>query len=91
MPNYAHHFPDWSDQTSGMHQFTLWTALEAEGFGASLQHYNPLVDDKVKEKWDVNRDWKLRAQLVFGTPEQEWPGRKEKKDLKETIHFHGKI
>lgn len=32
-PAYASMFPNWSEHTSGMHQFVLWTALEAEGYG----------------------------------------------------------
>ena len=51
-----------------MHQIALWTALEAEGFGASLQHYNPLIDTKVKNKYGIDLEWRLRCQLVFGTP-----------------------
>lgn len=46
---YADNFPIWSQQTSGMHQLVVWTALEAEGLGATLQHYNPLIDDEVKK------------------------------------------
>ena len=51
-----------------MHQYAIWTALELEGFGANLQHCNPLTDDGVKEKWKLPKDWKLISQLVFGTP-----------------------
>lgn len=51
-----------------MSEFTLWTALEAEGFGANLQHYNPLIDQKVLAQWDLPSDWELNAQLVIGTP-----------------------
>ncbi|KAJ6262655.1 hypothetical protein Dda_3467 [Drechslerella dactyloides] len=65
---YADKFPVWSDHTSAIHQFTLWTALEAEGFGANLQHYNPLIDDKVKEEWGIDKSYRLVAQLVFGAP-----------------------
>ncbi|KAH9909570.1 Nitroreductase [Xylariomycetidae sp. FL2044] len=63
---YADKFPIWATQSDAMLQFTLWTALEAEGLGANLQHYNPLIDQKVAETWGVPADWKLNAQLVFG-------------------------
>ena len=43
MPNYADNFANWSVQTNAMHQFAIWTALSSK-IGASLQHYNPLVD-----------------------------------------------
>ncbi|QGQ45269.1 nitroreductase family protein [Metabacillus sediminilitoris] len=65
---YADNFPIWSNQASGMHQLVVWTALEAEGLGASLQHYNPLIDDEVKEEWNIPRNWKLIAQMPFGNP-----------------------
>jgi len=64
---YADKFPQWSEHTSAMHQFVLWAGLEAEGFGANLQHYNPIVNDQVSDKWGVPKDWDLKAQLVFGT------------------------
>lgn len=36
-PSMADYFPVWSANTAGMVQLTVWTALEAEGLGASLQ------------------------------------------------------
>jgi len=53
-----------------MHQYALWTALEAEGFGANLQHYNPLPDQKAAAIWDIPLEWSLTAQLVFGGIEE---------------------
>ncbi|KAL5118717.1 putative nitroreductase [Pleosporales sp. CAS-2024a] len=75
-PLYAHHFGDWSEHANAMHQFALWVALEAEGFGANLQHYNPIIDQKAADKWNVPLGWKLRAQLVFGGRAGE-PGPKQ--------------
>ncbi|KAF9775040.1 hypothetical protein IL306_006865 [Fusarium sp. DS 682] len=63
---YADRFPPWAVQSVGMQQYLLWTALEAEGLGANLQHYNPLIDEKVAETWKVPSTWTLNAQLVFG-------------------------
>lgn len=63
---YADRFPIWALQSDGMLQFALWTALESEGLGANIQHYNPLVDEKVAATWKVPATWKLNAQLVFG-------------------------
>jgi predicted oxidoreductase (fatty acid repression mutant protein) len=65
---YADNFPIWSQQSSGMHQFVVWTALEIEGLGATLQHYNPLIDDEVKETWNIPSSWKLLAEMPFGKP-----------------------
>ena len=51
-----------------MLQYIIWTMLEAEGYGASLQHYNPLIDEKVKVVWDIPENWLLLAQMPFGKP-----------------------
>lgn len=68
-PLYADNFPVWSEHSTGIAQFATWTALSTIGIGASLQHYNPLVDEKVQATWNVPANWKLRAQLVFGSIE----------------------
>nr|WP_145158976.1 nitroreductase family protein [Paenibacillus terrae] len=65
---YSENFPIWSNQTSGMVQLIVWTALELEGFGASLQHYNPLIDERVRGEWNLPESWKLIAQMPFGKP-----------------------
>jgi predicted oxidoreductase (fatty acid repression mutant protein) len=39
---YRDKFGQWSEHTSAMHQFVLWTGLEAEGFGANLQHVSQI-------------------------------------------------
>lgn len=63
---YKDNFPIWSQQSSGMLQLVIWTALEAEGLGASLQHYNPLIDQKVASEWNLPASWRLIAQMPFG-------------------------
>lgn len=68
VPNYAENVDRWSEQSSGMLQFALWTALEDMGLGASLQHYNPLIDKAVSERWLINDSWRLIAQMPFGLP-----------------------
>lgn len=75
-PLYKDRFPEWSVQTSAMHQLTIWTMLEDAGFGASLQHYNPLIDDEVRRTWNLPEEWRLIAEMPFGVPAQE-PGPKE--------------
>ncbi|MEG8010675.1 nitroreductase family protein [Bacillus paranthracis] len=84
---YTENFPIWSHQASGMHQLVVWTGLEAEGLGASLQHYNPLIDDEVKQEWNVPSNWKLIAQMPFGNPTAA-PGEKEFQPLEERVKFH---
>jgi uncharacterized protein len=66
--SYKDNFPAWSQQTSGMLQYIVWTSLEVEGFGASLQHYNPLIDEEVKREWNIPSNWNLIAQMPFGKP-----------------------
>ncbi len=85
--SYADNFPIWSNQASGMHQFVVWTALEAEGLGASLQHYNPLIDDEVKNEWNIPNNWKLVAQMPFGHPTAS-VGEKEFQPLEDRVKFY---
>lgn len=68
-PLYAENFPIWSEQSSGMAQLAVWTTLADAGIGASLQHYNPLIDDKAAANWNLPASWKLRAQMPFGSNE----------------------
>jgi predicted oxidoreductase (fatty acid repression mutant protein) len=60
--------PQWSEHSTGMHQYATWMALSAEGLGCNLQHYNPFIDGSVQEEWGVPKEWVLKAQLVFGKP-----------------------
>lgn len=82
--SYKDNFPIWSQHTSGMHQYVIWTALEMEGLGASLQHYNPLIDDQVKQEWNLSDSWKLIAQLPFGKPTAP-AGEKQFQPLEERV------
>lgn len=72
---YKDNFPVWSLESAGILQFIVWTALEEAGFGASLQHYNPLIDKTVASDWKIPEGWKLLAQMPFGSREGE-PGPK---------------
>lgn len=65
---YKDNFPVWAQQSNGMLQFVIWTALEMEGLGASLQHYNELIEDEVKKTWGIASSWKLIGQMPFGKP-----------------------
>ncbi|KAF2834545.1 nitroreductase family protein [Patellaria atrata CBS 101060] len=88
-PLYSDKFPQWSEHTSAMHQFALWVGLEAEGLGANLQHYNPVVDQKVQLEWNVPQQWQLKAQLVFGGRAGR-PGEKTFQPVEERMFVHGK-
>ena len=60
-PTYKDNFPIWAEQTDAMHQLAVWTMLEDAGMGASLQHYNPLIDDEVRKVWNSVSYTHLRA------------------------------
>ncbi|SNT70310.1 nitroreductase family protein [Psychrobacter sp. LV10R520-6] len=64
---YADKFPIWAQQTSAMHQYAMWTELRTLEVGASLQHYNPLIDKDVAAAFSVPDHWELVAQMPFGS------------------------
>lgn len=73
-PLYESNFPSWSTQSMGMLQHIVWTSLSAEGLGASLQHYNEIIEKELRETWDIPDSWKLISQMPFGnilTPAKE--------------------
>lgn len=81
---YKDNFPVWAQQSNGMHQFAVWTALQMEGYGASLQHYTELIEADVRKEWELPDNWKLIGQMPFGKPTAE-PGEKEFQPLEERI------
>ncbi len=68
-PLYAANFADWAEQGIGGAQQAVWAALAEQNIGASLQHYNPLIDDAIHEAFALSKEWKLRAQMPFGSIE----------------------
>ncbi len=66
---FADKFPIWSNQGSAILQYILWTALAAENVGASLQHYNPIVDAAAAKEFGIAPSWRLNAQMPFGSIE----------------------
>jgi len=72
-PLYADNFPLWGEHSNGMAQFAVWTALAEAGIGASLQHYNPVVDEAMHKEWNIPTSWQLRAQMPFGSHEGDFP------------------
>lgn len=87
-PSYSHYFPLWSEHHSGLLQYIIWTALEDAGLGANLQHYNPLIDDQVSEKWNLPQSWRLIAQMPFGNITAE-PDPKEYLPLEQRLRIFG--
>lgn len=72
---YKDNFDTWAEQANGMLQFAIWTQLEAEGLGVSLQHYNPLIDEEVKKEFNIPREWRLISQMPFGNILKEPDGK----------------
>ncbi|KAI1871835.1 hypothetical protein JX265_005821 [Neoarthrinium moseri] len=89
IPSYADQFPIWATQSDAMLQHTVWVALATEGLGGNLQHYNPLIDTKVAEAWDLPTNWRLTSQLVFGGRIGPTPEPKEKKSVQEKVRVVG--
>lgn len=87
-PLYADNFPMWSQQANGMLQINIWQLLEANGLGASLQHYNPLIDAEVKKTWDIPDSWRLLADMPFGEIVSV-PEPKNKKPVSERMKVFG--
>ena len=65
-PSYTDNFPLWSEQSTGIASFAVWNALAEAGVGANIQHYNPLIDEKVAKEWNIPSNLVLRAQMPFG-------------------------
>jgi predicted oxidoreductase (fatty acid repression mutant protein) len=85
---YKDHFPVWSLQSNGMLEFAVWMALESEGLGASLQHYNPLIDGAVRAEWKLPDSWKLLAEMPFGSVTAP-AGQKEFNPISERVRVFG--
>lgn len=84
MPVYSEKFAQWSEHSSAIVQILTWMALENEGFGASLQHYNPLIDERIQQEWGISKEWKLIAQMPFGIPLAE-PGEKTHEPIEKRV------
>jgi predicted oxidoreductase (fatty acid repression mutant protein) len=86
---YADNFPVWAQQANGMLQYGIWNALADLNVGASLQHYNPVIDKAVKEMFNVPEHYRLIAQMPFGGIVQEAES-KEKEDITQRVKvFNG--
>lgn len=68
-PLYADNFQPWSEQANGAASMNVWTSLAEQGIGASLQHYNPLIDEDVQKAFNLPKSWRLRSQMPFGAIE----------------------
>ncbi|MDT8336659.1 MAG: nitroreductase family protein [Candidatus Izemoplasmatales bacterium] len=81
---YKDNFYRWSIEQNGMLQGNVWVGLETIGLGASLQHYNELIEKRVKEEFKIDENWQLIGQMPFGNL-MEVPAEKSKKALSERL------
>lgn len=65
-PTYAAAFDGFAAHALGIIEGNVWNALAEKGVGANLQHYNPLIDEAVKARWNIPAEWVLASQMVFG-------------------------
>lgn len=68
-PLYAANFPKWSEQAHGIVAYGIWLALAEANIGASLQHYNELIEAAVKAAWNLPATWVLKGQMPIGSIE----------------------
>ena len=83
-PRYGENFPGWALQASGMLQLGIWSGLRELGVGASLQHYNPVIDGAVRELFALPESYHLIAQMPFGGIAAE-PDSKEPEDISKRV------
>lgn len=74
-PSYAPMFPVWAEQSCGMFQYAIWMGFRDLGLGANLQHYNPLVDSRVRKRFNVPYGYRLVSQMPFGRVVEPVPPR----------------
>jgi len=84
IPSYAEYFETWSHHGAAMIQLNIWQGLRDENIGASNQHYNPVIDEWVKDLYEIPDSWELIAQMPFGKIEEE-PAPKDKKPISEIL------
>ncbi|KAM3082119.1 hypothetical protein ACMFMG_004568 [Clarireedia jacksonii] len=89
MPIVKDKMPQWTEHANGMLQYAVWTMLAAEGFGVSLQHYNPMVDAPAAKEWNIPADWSLKAQMVFGKPTGPRFAEKEFQPVEDRMMVYG--
>lgn len=69
--SYREQVPSWSYQGSGIFQYAIWLQLVEAGLSASLQHYNPMIDERVKKRFKVDESWSLISQIPYGLKDEE--------------------
>lgn len=79
-------FDEWQHHNQGIVQYAIWCLLRSMDLGASLQHYNPIIDEDVKKEFNIPASWRLVAQMPFGIINEK-PGDKVFKDIKKKVVY----
>ena len=69
-----------------MLQISVWSGLKELGVGASLQHYNPVIDETVRKLLHLPGNYVLNAQMPFGGINSH-PEDKPKEDISKRVKF----
>ncbi|MBR1600553.1 MAG: nitroreductase family protein [Alphaproteobacteria bacterium] len=70
-PLYRKNMKAWTQQANGMLQFMIWQILAENNIGASLQHYNEIIQEDLYSMYNLSKNWELVAQMPFGSIEKE--------------------
>ena len=70
-PLYKKNMSVWMQQGNGMLQYMIWQTLAENEIGASLQHYNELIENDMTKTFGIPKHWKMVAQMPCGSIEKE--------------------
>lgn len=68
-PLYSHNMKTWAIEANGMLEYMIWQKFAENKIGASLQHYNELIEDQTRKHFNLPSVWKMIAQMPFGSIE----------------------
>jgi len=85
-PLYAKNFELWAIEQNAMLQINVWNVLTDHHLGASLQHYNEVIEERTSELFDIPKTWKLIGQMPVGEI-LETPQAKDHGDTEHRIKY----
>lgn len=85
-PLYAKNFELWALEQNAMLQINVWNVLTENHLGASLQHYNEVIEERARELFDLPKTWKLIGQMPVGEI-LETPAAKDHGDSEQRIKY----
>ena len=61
----------WVQQANGILQYMIWQTLAENNIGASLQHYNEVIENDLPDLLKLPKNWELVAEMPFGSINKE--------------------